>query len=189
MKNKTEKIKLPSKKTINLVQKEESKVEKAAFGVGLVIILIGSLALAKFGVVDLLNKQNQVESEYKNIQTTVQAIEASMADYDQVLSDYQLYSDEWLKGSSGYVESDRRDILDIFEKEIFPRGAVGNLSISGNTVNFSMSGMPLNDISDMCKVLETYDIIGYCTFRNGSTTDTTENMAFNITLSLIKGAN
>ena len=85
-------IKLPSKTFINLAQKESQKKNVVTIAVGGVAILVVSLAVAKFGVIDQYARLDAAEAAYNQVHAQYVLTQQEVEDYPNVEKRYRTYS-------------------------------------------------------------------------------------------------
>ena len=82
-------MKLPSKTYINLAQKESRKKDVVTSVLGLVLILIVAGCVAKFGVIDQLERLDRAEREYNATHDQYLMMQQAVADYPAVEEKYR----------------------------------------------------------------------------------------------------
>lgn len=155
------KTKLPSKRTINLVMREERQGNVRQATVGVAAILVAAILIGKFAVADQYARLSAVELTRSDYAAQYEALEQKLADYDLVESEYRKYSMDWMSGmqDGSYVAVDRTLILDLVEKVMMRAGTVNSLSITGSTMVATMSGMNLEQMSAMFAALDQQPIV------------------------------
>ncbi len=153
------------KHSINLMNCGLPKHTGAVLGIGVVLIAILVIAVIKFGVVDQYSRLSTAEDSYNQIHEQNVALDEKLVDYDEVAIQYRAYSKNMVEvtNSEGETESivmvDRQDILDLIEKRMMWRGNIESISITDNTCVVSMSGMNLEQISQMNESLKRSDLV------------------------------
>ena len=153
------------KHSINLMNCGLPKHTGAVLSVGVVLIAILVICVIKFGVVDQYSKLSTAEDSYNQIHEQNVALDEKLVDYDEVAIQYRAYSKNMVDStnSNGETESivmvDRQDILDLIEKRMMWRGNIESISITDNTCVVSMSGMNLEQISQMNESLKKSDLV------------------------------
>ena len=80
-----------------------------------------------------------------------------MEDYDRVLAEYRTYSTDWMNdavdsespNAALYAAVDRQRFLDLIERDMQSQGTVTSVLIRDNQAVVAMSGMSLDQISQM----------------------------------------
>ena len=85
-------VKLPTKTRINLAKRESRKKDFITLGIGVVLIAGLSAAVAKFAVIDQLDRLSQAEGAYNAVHVQYVAMQQAVADYPNVEERYRTYS-------------------------------------------------------------------------------------------------
>lgn len=182
-------MKLPTKTRINLAKRESRKKDMITLGVGLVLIAGLSAAVAKFAVIDQLDRLSQAEGAYNAVHVQYVAMQQAVADYPNVEERYRTYSRSWMLSgdTNGLARVDRADVLDLVEARLLPYGRINTLSLRDSVMVVSMSGMNLSQISAMFERLQTERIVASASLNMASTEEKDDPNAlldFTITIAL-----
>lgn len=182
-------MKLPTKTRINLAKRESRKKDMITLGVGIVLIAGLSAAVAKFAVIDQLDRLSQAEGAYNAVHTQYVAMQQAIADYPNVEERYRTYSRSWMLSgdTNGLARVDRADVLDLVEARLLPYGRINTLSLRDSVMVVSMSGMNLSQISAMFERLQTEKIVASASLNMASTEEKDDPNAlldFTITIAL-----
>ncbi len=182
-------MKLPTKTRINLAKRESRKKDMITLGVGIVLIAGLSAAVAKFAVIDQLERLSQAEGAYNAVHVQYVAMQQAVADYPNVEERYRTYSRSWMLSgdTNGLAQVDRADVLDLVEARLLPYGRINTLSLRDSVMVVSMSGMNLSQISAMFERLQTEKIVASASLNMASTEekdDPNALLAFTITIAL-----
>ena len=182
-------MKLPTKTRINLAKRESRKKDMITLGVGLVLIAGLSAAVAKFAVIDQLDRLSQAEGAYNAVHVQYVAMQQADADYPNVEERYRTYSRSWMLSgdTNGLARVDRADVLDLVEARLLPYGRINTLSLRDSVMIVSMSGMNLSQISAMFEWLQTEKIVASASLNMASTEEKDDPNAlldFTITIAL-----
>lgn len=182
-------MKLPTKTRINLAKRESRKKDMITLGVGLVLIAGLSAAVAKFAVIDQLDRLSQAEGAYNAVHVQYVAMQQAVADYPNVEERYRTYSRSWMLSgdTNGLARVDRADVLDLVEARLLPYGRINTLSLRDSIMVVSMSGMNLSQISAMFERLQTEKIVASASLNMASTEEKDDPNAlldFTITIAL-----
>lgn len=164
-------MKFPTKTRINLAKRESKKKDIITLAVGAVLIAGLSAAVAKFAVIDQLDRLTQAETAYNAVHTQYVAMLQAVEDYPKVEERYRTYSRSWMLSgdTNGLARVDRTDVLDLVEKRLMPYGAINTLSLRDSVMVVSMSGMNLSQISAMFERLQTEKIVESAALNVAST--------------------
>lgn len=182
-------MKLPTKTRINLAKRESRKKDMITLGVGLVLIAGLSAAVAKFAVIDQLERLSQAEGAYNAVHVQYVAMQQAVADYPNVEERYRTYSRSWMLSgdTNGLTRVDRADVLDLVEARLLPYGRINTLSLRDSVMVVSLSGMNLSQISAMFERLQTERIVASASLNMASTEEKDDPNAlldFTITIAL-----
>lgn len=182
-------MKLPTKTRINLAKRESRKKDMITLGVGIVLIAGLSAAVAKFAVIDQLDRLSQAEGAYNAVHVQYVAMQQAVADYPNVEERYRTYSRSWMLSgdTNGLARVDRADVLDLVEARLLPYGRINTLSLRDSVLVVSMSGMNLSQISAMFERLQTEKIVASASLNMASTEEKDDPNAlldFTITIAL-----
>lgn len=182
-------VKLPTKTRINLAKRESRKKDMITLGVGIVLIAGLSAAVAKFAVIDQLDRLSQAEGAYNAVHVQYVAMQQAVADYPNVEERYRTYSRNWMLSgdTNGLAQVDRADVLDLVEARLLPYGRINTLSLRDSVMVVSMSGMNLSQISAMFERLQTEKIVASASLNMASTEEKDDPNAlldFTITIAL-----
>ena len=182
-------MKLPTKTRINLAKRESRKKDMITLGVGIVLIAGLSAAVAKFAVIDQLERLSQAEGAYNAVHVQYVAMQQAVADYPNVEERYRTYSRSWMLSgdTNGLAQVDRADVLDLVEARLLPYGRINTLSLRDSVMVVSMSGMNLSQISAMFERLKTEKIVASASLNMASTEEKDDPNAlldFTITIAL-----
>lgn len=153
--------KYPSKTTINMAAcgRNQSTGRTLAIGIALIVVLV--ILVAKFCVFDQYARLNKAESDYNSVYQSNQELAEQVADYDQVMLEYRAYSMSFISDEEdeNFVGVDRKEVLDLIETVMMKRGQVMSVEIYDDTAKVSMKGMNLEEISQMIRSLKTSPIV------------------------------
>ncbi len=156
----------PSKRTINLYFKEDKTSKPSTmilYGLFGIVLL---LAVAKYGVLDMITELDEAKSEYEQKQEELEAYLDKLVDYKEVTSQYNRYSQSYLETNE--IFCDRMDLLAMLEETIFEQGNVSNVAISSNTVSVNFTGLDLEQTALLTTEIEGYPIVKSVTVNTAS---------------------
>lgn len=146
------KIKVPSKKTLNLMIKEKTLASPTRLIPILLLIVVGALAFSKFAVIDRLDKVTKAENELAQMKNQLELIQNAYTDYNEIEDQYSRYSYE----NFDRTIPDRIDILEMLERWVMPECTIQNLSINGRDLTMTIADIDMTTISYLNGVL-TYE--------------------------------
>lgn len=169
-------IRCPQKTGINLNIEENRERDRLTLLIGVVAIAALVAVVVNFGVIAQYKRLDKAQAEYNQVHSQYTQTQEALQDYDRVLLEYRTYSMDWMSGTGDGSEDltaivDRRQILDLLETEMLSRGRLTSVQIIDNKMNVSMSGMSLDQISDMFAILRRSPIVSDVALDLASTED------------------
>lgn len=181
-------VKCPTKKVMNLAQRESQSQNITTLAVGLSLILVLCLCVAKFAVLDQLERQRKAEAEYAAVHSQYAQMQEALADYPQVEEEYRTYSRKWMQAQSSsrlFVSVDRQEVLDLIETWLMPHGEVRSFNVQDDTLVINMSGMNLEEISAMFEQVQQQPIVKSAALNLASTVKETEDGRLDFSLTIV----
>ena len=154
----------PSKRTLNLAVRERRYPSPKKWIPGVLVVILLAALFAKFAVVDRYAKLNEAEAALAEKQATLEATRAQYADYDEVQERYNMYSYEGFDRTI----ANRLDVMDLLKRDVFPVCEVQSLSVSGKTINLSVTDLNLSQISQLIATLEGEPMVSRVTVYTAS---------------------
>ena len=145
-------VQMPSKKTMNFARRQSNFNPKKVIPIILVILIVAAV-LVKFGIMDPLDKKSAAYSELSYKQVQLAALNAKLADYDELEQEYGRYSYGWMNETEVSLVS-RIDALNLVEKQIANKAVVKNMAVNNNVLTLNIKGITLKEASDMVAKLE-----------------------------------
>ena len=169
-------IRCPQKTGINLNIEENRERDRLTLLIGVVAIAALVAVVVNFGVIAQYKRLDKAQAEYNQVHSQYTQTQEALQDYDRVLLEYRTYSMDWMSGTGDGSEDltaivDRQQILDLLETEMLSRGRLTSVQIIDNKMNVSMSGMSLDQISDMFAILRRSPIVSDVALDLASTED------------------
>ena len=150
-------VQMPSKKTMNFARRQSNFNPKKVIPIILVILIVAAV-LVKFGIMDPLDKKSAAYSELSYKQVQLAALNAKLADYDELEQEYGRYSYGWMNETEVSLVS-RIDALNLVEKQIANKAVVKNMAVNNNVLTLNLKGITLKEASDMVAKLEMNDLV------------------------------
>lgn len=184
--------KYPSKRTVNLAQRESHSRSTLTLSLGLLIILLLSFCVANFGVLRQLDRQRAAEQAYSTAHSQYTEMQTALADYDRVELQYRTWSRAWMHDETSpvYVPVDRMEVLDLVQEYLMPYGTVNTLVVDEDVMIVTMSDMNLEQISAMFQRLQLQPAVKAATLTLAATPSTNpgDKVDFSITVTLRSAA-
>ena len=150
-------VQMPSKKTMNFARRQSNFHPKKVIPIILVILIVAAV-LVKFGIMDPLDKKSAAYSELSYKQVQLAALNAKLADYDELEQEYGRYSYGWMNETEVSLVS-RIDALNLVEKQIANKAVIKNMAVNNNVLTLNIKGITLKEASDMVAKLEMNDLV------------------------------
>ena len=180
--------KYPTKRTVNLAQRESHSRSTLTLTLGLVLIVVLSFCVANFGVLRQLDRQRAAENAYNTVHSQYTQMQQALADYDDVELQYRTYSRTWMQeeGSPFYIPVDRLEVLDLLEGYLMPYGTVKTVLVEDDVAIITMSGMDLEQISAMFQRVQQQPIVKSASLTIAATPrlSRTDLLDFSVTITL-----
>ena len=167
---------LPSKKTMNFVHHKSNFNPKKVLPL-VAVAIIALVLLAKFGIMDQLDKKTAAYNELTQRQEQLAAVNAKLADYDELSKKYGRYSYGWMNETEVSMVS-RMDVLALVEAKITPAAVVENIAVNNNVLTLNIHGITLEQASAMVKSLEASEMVSSATVYNASAENAEEASIF-----------
>ena len=180
--------KYPTKRTVNLAQRESHSRSTLTLSLGLLIILILSFCVANFGVLRQLDRQRAAEQAYSTAHSQYTEMQKALADYDEVELQYRTWSRTWMHDENSPV--DRMEVLDLVQAYLMPYGTVNTLVVDEDVMIVTMSDMNLEQISAMFQRLQLQPAVKAATLTLAATPSVNpgDMVDFSITVTLRSAA-
>ncbi len=139
------------------ILREASPVRRVPYVIGFLLIVA---IIAKFAFIDIYNEFVVLQSESDNRKKEIEALSDVLDNLEQVQTEVALYSDDALTDE----EKSQIDILkriEIFEKYIMSRSRVESISITGNTISTSLTGLTLQQTRELLEDLRKDENIDF----------------------------
>ena len=179
--------KYPTKRTVNLAQRESHSRSTLTLTLGLVLIVVLSFCVANFGVLRQLDRQRAAENAYNTVHSQYIQMQQALADYDNVELQYRTYSRTWMQEDSPfYIPVDRLEVLDLLEGYLMPYGTVKTVLVEDDVAIITMSGMDLEQISAMFQRVQQQSIVKSASLTISATPrlSRTDLLDFSVTITL-----
>ena len=181
-------VKCPSKTGINMNQREKRTGAVLTLVIGLAVILLMAGLVARFGVMEQYRRLSEAQSAYGEVHSQLAACQEKLADYELVLTEYRSCSlDGMTEGEDQLITVSRQAVLDLVEGIMMPRGKVISVNILDDTADVEMSGMSLDQISDMFAVIEAESIVRSVELNMAATEENTASAQLNFSVRIYLG--
>lgn len=180
---KVERKALPTKRSVNLVIRRNTRAVVERYAVAIVIFAVLLALFAKFAVIDRLALVRAEERKAKALEQQMADLQESIADYDEVLRQYQHYYPN--SAQNALAESLAcSQVLDLLEDTLLYETRILAVDYSGQTLKVAMAGADLNRLSVLMTQLEAQDSVSSVSLTTAAAKDEQEPVAY-LTIALI----
>ena len=176
---------LPTKRSINLANQGEEKLNVGLAIPSILLILVIAAAFSKFLVIDRMAEVTAAQRVVYELQAKLDAGYEELADFDDLSDLYAHYT------YSGFTKeelnrTDRVDVLNLIRNMILPYAEVSSWSLTGNQLTVNMTGESLQQINLIVQQLEQQDLVDFCTVNTANTDDNTRGNRTSEEFSVVK---
>lgn len=177
---------LPGKVGIDLNRREDRTAVYARYGAVAAAAVLSVALVAKLGFLDPIARRDEAKAAAAQANAQYYLLEQSMSDYEQVLTQYRTYSRAWLADGSVQtgVTVPRVKVLAMIEEEMMTRGVVRGISLSGNALTVQMTGMNLEQISEMFHSLRRQSMVAEVSLDVAATDKSATSLSFRVNIVL-----
>lgn len=156
----------PSKKTLNLYQKEDKTTKASTIALDVLFVLVVVLWMGKILLFDVLSDKNDAMEKVEEAQRYLDNQLHILEEYDAVSEEYIRYSYNILVDELNL--HDRMDVLAILEETVFAQSDIANMSISDNVIAVSFDGLNLNGTAQLIEKIQSYEKVESVSIQNQS---------------------
>ena len=164
------KVEYPSKTYINLVVKEKKQFDLRSQLPKIVLLVLVTIAVCKFGVFDVYDRANQKQAELNRQTQVLSNLEAQLSDYDAVKAEYETYETTKLVADENTVSV--IDAMSLVDRFVAPAAHVDSIDLSGNTLSLGLSGVTLDGVGKLVNTLYEQPIVANVAVSNAATDKT-----------------
>jgi len=167
---KTEKIKLPTKKSINVALVGIKKINLFIAIPAVIAIVAAAVMISKFAVIDRLASVSKAQAEVNSLQSRVDAIYEKMSEYGDLNDLYNHYTYSNMT-SEELNRADRVKVMDLLKRDILSEATIESWSVTQNKVTVVVVDESLSHISSIVHTLDQEEIVNYCNVTTAQTED------------------
>ena len=161
---------LPVKRSINLANTEEKKVNLKIGIPAILLILIAAFVIGKFAVADRLTAVSRAEAQAAAAQAELNAAYDRLNSFGELTEIYAHYTYSGMTPEE-VQRADRGSAISLIRRIIMPRGQVNSWSLSGNVLTVNLSCDNLRVVNRTVQELENEDTVNFCTVNTAATND------------------
>ena len=168
------KIRLPSKKSINLAAVSDRKFSGKLFIPGIIIIAIAAVLFAKFGVIDRFVALSKAQSEVDSIQRQIDEVYERIAGVGYLVELYAHYTYSDMTPEELSLV-DRNSIIKVMDRVLNASLEIDSWTIKENILEVNVVGDTLDEINVAAQNLLEEPSVEFC-FVNHAATDDRNSM-------------
>lgn len=154
--------KLPTKRSINLATVDVKRINWWAAVPLILVILAGCAAFAKFAVADRFIAVSEARAEVRRLKSELEAAYALKESFGDLNDLYAHYTFSGMEPEE-LERVNRVAVMELLRRDVLPRTAVEQWSVSGNVLTLSVSGRTLQEINEMMQALLADELVDFCT--------------------------
>jgi len=152
------KLRYPVKGTVNLVVREHPMNNPRALLPFLLAILLVVGLFSKLAVIDRLARVGAAQASLSAVAARLAEAEAANAGFSEISAQFGRYY------CSGFTEEelsavDRMEVLALLEGSLIPAARVSDASLRENTLTVNVSGLTLQELSDLMRRLKAQELV------------------------------
>ena len=162
--------KMPQKRSINLALVGVERIDPKLALAGSLIVLLLAAMFSKFLVADRLSAMYRESAQVAALRTQLSQEYDKVASFGSIADEYAHYT------YSGMTEEelslvDRADVIRMIKEGTENNREVESWSLRGNVVTLTVSGRDLQEINQLARRLEQFDLVNTCTVTAASKED------------------
>ena len=163
-------VRLPSKKNINLALAGEKPINLLAAIIGVVLIVIAAALISKFAVVDRYMAVSEAQRQVNELQKQIDEGYEKIAGYGELTELYAHYTYSGMT-SEELERCDRNKITDLLRRTVIPDFYLSQWTVTGNQLVITVTGSTLQEINLLAEKINEEPIVDYCEVITAKTTD------------------
>ena len=162
--------KMPSKRTINLAQIGVERINPKLAAGGIILIVLLAVLFSKLFVVDRLAAMVRANGEVLQLQTELQSEYSKIAGFGGLEEEYAHYTYAGMTQEELSLV-DRAMIINMIQQETENSDQEISWSVTGNILTLTVAGRDLQEINQMARRLEGYDLVNTCSVTTATKED------------------
>lgn len=178
----------PTKTSINLAQVEEETTAPTPVVVTVfVIAMVGILAFAKFGVVDMLARASEATGEVAALQSQIAELQDASKDYAELKAELERYSAPGMTEDEA-TYANREHAIEVAEAVAGLGSQLQSISMTGNTLQIQMVDTNLATVSDVVAKIKKIKWVASVQPNTAANTEDSKKITATITVGLVPAA-
>ena len=151
---------LPSKRYINLAVVNEKKINVKAAIPALILVILASVLLAKFAVLDRLEEVAAEEAKAAALQRQVDAAYDKIESFGELTEQYAHYTYSGMTAEE-LNRADRILTLDLIDRVLLPQAGVDGWQLAGNVLSVNITCDTLQEINLIAQQLRGEPMVDF----------------------------
>ena len=160
---------------INLALKEKDPMRPSVLVPAIIGVCLAVALLAKFAVIDRYNKMYALQSQASSLEATNTALNKSLEEYDDVLAQYNLYSTSFMTDNEKALV-EKEEMLKLIDDVLVKSGDVLSINSSSNVVTAEITGISLDEASNLVDILNARDDVESVSVSNAKSVEIEEKV-------------
>ncbi|MDD6258197.1 MAG: hypothetical protein PUA69_02960 [Erysipelotrichaceae bacterium] len=180
-------LKYPSKTTMNFIPEADRNSRNGVNIVWFVVFLLCLGVFVKFMVIDQLQKVNEQEAQYNEMQAEISQLTSDNKDDKDLEAQYNDIVGSFLNDDERN-SMNRSEMLKMIDDDIVPHVSVKSVSVTGNQITVTTGTTNLNTVSEIISILQKDDRNGYVTVTTTSASDSDQSDLVNAEIVITYGS-
>ena len=178
------KVKLPTKRTINFAEVGKKKINPIVAVVGIILIIAAAVLFSKFAVIDRLQQVADAQAEVAQSKSEIDSLYKKIAGYGEINDLYAHYTITEMSETE-LNRADRITAIEMLERIIEPDASIGTMSFKENTLTVTITARSLQAINLISGQINLEPNVDYCTVNTASTPGSKEEETGTVTARII----
>lgn len=161
---------LPVKRTINLYDDSEKKINLKIGIPSIILIILAAAVLSKFAVVDRLVAVSRAQGEVASLRQELNAGYDKIDSFGELTEKYAHYTYSGMS-SEELQRTDRTEILSLIERVVLSRAKLGSWSVTGNILTLNVTAEDLQAINLISQRMEEEEMVDFCTVTTAASNE------------------
>lgn len=162
------KVRLPSKRTINLASVNETNINLKIMIPAIIIVAAIAIGFAKFFVIDFYVKEAKAKKEVSDIQSQINDGYDRIAEFGDLVDLYAHYTyADMTEEELALV--DRSQIISVMDRVLAAKLIIDQWTIRGNNLQVFVYGKTLQEINEISHSLYDDPSVEFCEVKTAST--------------------
>lgn len=173
---------MPSKTSMNLIATQSASSDKGRVALYAIVLAVVVALFLKFAVIDFQGRLSGKQAELDSLQHELSAVQADLANYDEVLGEYEAYG---AKGAArDIVEVDAVGAFRLVDTCVAPYASVSSLGLAEDELKLRVDKTTLDGVSKITEALKSQPEVVEVSVSSASTKQNTGGVSSVFTVKL-----